>query len=123
MSNIAGEKCPSCGSEAHGYAPCSNPVVASLNAIISEQAARIVTLLNEREWQPIETAPGCAVLISRPTDKLMYRPTSAFRDATGVWRVFRSDGGNTPLPFEPTHWMPLPYPPASESEPAGRREA
>lgn len=36
MSNIAGEKCPSCGSEAHGYAPCSNPRVEELNRIIEQ---------------------------------------------------------------------------------------
>lgn len=63
-------------------------------------------------WQPI-ASHHChsAVLVGRPSDNLIYTPTSAFLDVTGVWRIFRSEGGMTPLPFEPTHWMPLPEPP------------
>ena len=64
-------------------------------------------------WQPIETAPGLPVLVSRPNDsRYFYTPTTAYRDAIGVWRLFRSSpGGMQRLPFTPTHWMPLPDPP------------
>lgn len=62
-------------------------------------------------WQPIETAPGLPVLVSRPTDRYVFTPTTAFRDATGVWRLYRSPGGSMRLPFTPTHWTPLPEPP------------
>lgn len=60
-------------------------------------------------WQEIgEYPPHLPVLVSRPTDRVRYTPTTAFHDATGVWRLFRSEGGRKPLPFVPTHWMPLP---------------
>lgn len=60
------------------------------------------------EWQPIETIPGHgAVLVGHPH----HLPTTAFLDATHKWRVFRSQGGMKRLPFEPTHWQPLPDPP------------
>lgn len=67
-------------------------------------------------WRDIETHKGChAVLVSRPTGREVYAPTTAFLDATGVWRVYRSEGGMTPLPFTPSHWMPLPAPPAENA--------
>jgi len=59
-----------------------------------------------------EDFPHLPVLLSRPDgDGLRYTPTTGFNDATGVWRVFRSEGGMEPLPFVPTHYMPLPAPP------------
>lgn len=70
--------------------------------------------LKPGEWQPIKTYEGCGVvLVSRPTNHLTYTPTTAFRDAVGIWRVFRSEAGMTPLPFKPTHWMPLPVAPST----------
>lgn len=67
-------------------------------------------------WQPIERMTGHpVVLVSRPTGRLRHEATTAFLDATNVWRVFRSEGGMTPLPFEPTHFMPLPEPPREGS--------
>lgn len=43
------------------------------------------------QWRPIETAPGLPVLVSRPNDsRYFYTPTTAYRDAIGVWRLFRS---------------------------------
>lgn len=44
MSNIVGESCPSCGSDAHGYAPCRNTVVASLNLIIENYQAELTAI-------------------------------------------------------------------------------
>jgi len=68
-------------------------------------------------WQPIDKLVGHRpVLVSRPTDSQVYTATAAFLDVTGVWRIFRSEGGMTPLPFEPTVFQPLPTPPAVEGE-------
>ena len=58
------------------------------------------------EWMPIETAPkdGTHIIVGRPG-----KPVWA-----GVrWRVMlrgrsRWDSFVGPVPFEPTHWMPLP---------------
>jgi hypothetical protein len=64
------------------------------------------------EWRPINTHNDhLGVLVSRPSDRVMYGPHAAFKDATGVWRILGSVGGMTKLRFEPTHWMPLPEPP------------
>lgn len=60
-------------------------------------------------WRPIAThSDHFGVLVSRTPDKYIYGPLAAFVDVTGVWRVLGSEGGMTELPFEPTHWMPLP---------------
>lgn len=65
-------------------------------------------------WRPIsEVADGFVYLVSRPDDRYYYEPTTAFIDATGKWRVFRSEGGCDPLPFEPTHYMKLPKRPVA----------
>ena len=72
-----------------------------------------IAAVQEAGWQDIgDDFPHLPVLVSRPDgDGLRYTPTTAFNDATGVWRVFRSEGGMQPLPFVPTHFMPLPPPP------------
>ncbi len=73
------------------------------------------------QWLPIETYKDCfPVLVSRPPDGFISTPTTAFKDVTGVWRVYRSEGGNTPLPFEPTHWQYLPRPPTKDLAAAGK---
>lgn len=65
-------------------------------------------------WMDIADVTGVfPVLVSRPADRYIYTPTTAFKDVTGVWRVYRSEGGNEPLPFEPTHYQFLP--PAPEA--------
>ena len=85
----------------------------------ADQLQRYREALEAQGWQPIETHSGCAaVLVSRPTtEREAWSATSAFMDATNVWRVFRSKGGMTPLPFKPTHWQPLPFPPLQEPKP------
>jgi len=65
-------------------------------------------------WQPIETHDGDSlpVVVGRANEKnRFYYPLSAFVDVTGVWRVLCSPGGNTPVPYEPTHFQPSPNPP------------
>jgi hypothetical protein len=68
-------------------------------------------------WQPIETHDGDSlpVVVGRANERnRFYYPLSAFLDVTGVWRVLCSPGGNTPVPYEPTHFQPLPQPPNNE---------
>jgi hypothetical protein len=75
--------------------------------------ACLILLRQQQGWQQMATHKGHGpVIVSRPSDELAYQATTAFLDVTGVWRVFRSEGGMTPLRFEPTHWMPLPSPPS-----------
>jgi hypothetical protein len=74
-------------------------------------------------WRPIEThSDHFGVLVSRTPDKYIYGPLAAFLDVTGVWRVLGSEGGMTELPFEPTHWQPLPLH-VGASQPAPKPEA
>jgi hypothetical protein len=108
--------CDDCGAkwadDEGGFVPHkdSEPVARARQALRLHEAA-------EDGWLPIEQHTGAfPVLVSRPTDREVYKPTTAFVDATGVWRVFRSEGGNTPLPFVPTHYQELPAPPVSASE-------
>lgn len=69
------------------------------------------------EWLPIEKYSGhSVVLVSRQDGEFFYTPTTAFLDATGVWRVFRSKGGMTPLDFEPTDFQYLPATPKSTAQ-------
>lgn len=56
-------------------------------------------------WQPIETAPSGKVLLYYPADsqRELSESISISYGRNDVWR-------------KPTHWMPLPQPPAVEGE-------
>lgn len=113
---------------------------AMLDAAKMLRAAPLVAPAAERPvgdgWQPIETAPkdGTPILIFDPTQggpgdaAWMVDGRSApllFDDrrfAIGYWRVWKNGGewmwGNrNSSRVSPTHWMPLPSPPAA-SRPA-----
>jgi len=83
-----------------------------------EAADAILALLSpEQGWRDVgEVKCGRPVLVSRAEDGMHFTPTTAFIDATGVWRVFRSEDGMEPLPFVPTHWQPIPAPPTKGGE-------
>lgn len=68
-------------------------------------------------WQPIETAPkdGTEVLLIGRYPSATSTPT--FSDIYHGWRSLKGHWTRWPHPFDPTHWMPLPDPPAKE----GRR--
>jgi hypothetical protein len=92
-------------SQPSGRASADAEVSAGLNAAPSAA------------WRPIAEYEGCfPVIAARPAYTAgQFGPATAFRDVTGVWRAWLSEGGNDQLPFKPTHWMTLPQPPASET--------
>ena len=61
-------------------------------------------------WRPIETAPkdGTPVLLGFPG--YLHAMHGHYED--GIWGQLDSDFGFEHLPTQPTHWMPLPAPPA-----------
>lgn len=67
------------------------------------------------EWQPIETAPkdGTPVLVFVPRDRfvavMQYKPRHNGDKIGGDWA---EDLGEQFWRFTPSHWMPLPEPPA-----------
>lgn len=63
------------------------------------------------DWQDISTAPKMeAVLVFHPYYSA-GQVRHAFRNREGYW-CLASDDGYPSLYFQPTHWMPLPLPPA-----------
>ena len=65
-------------------------------------------------WQPIETAPKDEAVIVFLTDaahgmtiEIAHRSSN---DPDGDWYAATHDG--PPIDVRPTHWMPLPEPPA-----------
>lgn len=108
-----------------GYEPwaaCGN----SLKQDDARQIARAAVARAEQAqgveggWLPIETPPprSLPTLVSRPAYSAdQFGPVAAFVDVAGVWRVWLSEGGDSPVPFEPTHWRPLPPPPGPAATP------
>lgn len=70
-------------------------------------------MLEESGWLPIETAPkdGAEILVYTRSECFYV---VAYDDIfSAPWRVRNDEGLNEAVP---THWMPLPKPPASEVE-------
>lgn len=65
------------------------------------------------EWQPIETAPqdGNPLLLWVETDD-GGEPMILYRDGNGHWLFENELIQSAPFYLEPTHWQPLPPPPA-----------
>lgn len=65
-------------------------------------------------WQPIETAPkdGTRILVTRfpatskPPINIAWWSEKRLRRGCYPWRITCKS-----LPYDPTHWMPLPQPP------------
>lgn len=68
------------------------------------------------EWQPIETAPRCRQILvfaeGRKSDD--FAIFNALFDEDGIWYAYTADfrEGMVDMCWYPTHWMPLPEPPA-----------
>lgn len=85
------------------------------------QIYRVTDPLN---WQPIDTAPkdGTHILVCQwplhgdPKDGLqMFVQNAAFwpeNGEDGEWVVYNDQTYELPVFFSPTHWLPLPAPPA-----------
>lgn len=70
-------------------------------------------------WQPIETAPKDGTWVDLWCGERDGYPAGRFENMSfrgGEWRhpsfFSHSDSYGTPLAAMPTHWMPLPEPPA-----------
>lgn len=76
-----------------------------LKSAVQGKLYAIATELDERGWQPMETAPThVTVLLDIPP----FDPMTGVKREDGTWMVgARSIIGKTP-PNEPEHWMPLP---------------
>lgn len=89
-------------------------------------------MLSEREWQPIETAPKMrTVLLFAVTDRDEHGRVRNWKMGTGFYHEGWTDGREHRLPASPwswegrhiepweplpTHWMPLPRPPAEDDK-------
>lgn len=68
------------------------------------------------EWQPIETAPrdGTSVLLFCPADDCWESYIAQGWYESGIFdRRWYAAVDENPLSPQPTHWMPLPNPPAT----------
>lgn len=66
-------------------------------------------------WEPIETAPDMTAILLFHEYYSHGRVRHGYRGRDGLWRGVNADGTEGPIRFEPTHWMPLPEPPAVQS--------
>lgn len=110
------------------YAPCGdNELIVAPDArqgladVLREAAAALATALQSisgaEGWQPIESAPKDGTLL------IGFVPNSALYEVIFIRRwpdddFWMHDMANeaVAMDVEPTHWMPLPPPPAAEKE-------
>lgn len=64
------------------------------------------------EWQLIESAPEMYAILIFHEFYSHGRMRHGYRDLNGAWIGVNADGTERELKFRPTHWMPLPGPPA-----------
>ena len=78
--------------------------------------AELAALKAENEWQPIETAPKDGTVFlgyKRGQFRECYKVT---RDDCDMWCFGGTSGADDLFPnIKPTHWMPLPKPPAIDA--------
>jgi hypothetical protein len=86
-------------------------------AILVEAAEEIMRLRRQiPKWQPIETAPKDTVVLICGFSKQGYYVADA-KLINGTWWLFEpGDNDYTCESGDHTHWMPLPPPPAQDSE-------
>jgi hypothetical protein len=89
--------------------------------VVQESLIRKSEAANEKlraalQWQPIETAPrdGTPVLVGWDTG---WWDADKCHCEDGVWGYLNSDMSFTPFNEQPTHWLPLPPPPALKEKP------
>lgn len=81
-------------------------------AALAAAQARIAELEASQQWQPIETAPknGTRILTYSPKDNEYCWKIEINKWKHSAWQA-------SPSMCQPTHWMPLPAPPALTGEP------
>lgn len=87
-------------------APTLGPVLKELSEEIDRLELEVAKLRKLTEWQPIETVPS--------GDVILYYPKQTGRNALSEW-IRTGTPADTPR-RKPTHWIPLPKPPAVEGE-------
>lgn len=111
------DPCKFCGSKNEEGAP---DLCRGADTRLFAEAATALRYFMDGGWRPIAEYEGCgpALVSSAPESRreLFSEPVSAFRDVTGVWRCLGSIGGMAELARQPTHFRPLPTPPAVEGE-------
>ena len=109
---IADKVARSFGFDKNGFVTCDpaalmNAIDSALQQAIADERAR--------QWQPIETAPrdGTKLLVFCETGIAVVH---CFKPPLGSDRWLTVDGG---YEIEPTHWQPLPPPPAIRRDSTG----
>lgn len=80
---------------------------------------QLIAYVERYQWQSMSTAPKDGTPI------MAYRDTPGFTPLTGIDVIWRDGadwffGNAAPIPFTPTHWMPLPAPPLSSGAHDGK---
>ena len=88
-------------------APTFFPLLTEAAQEIERLRKEVAKLRKSTEWQPIETAPDGNVLL--------YYPEETGRNALSEWITIGF--GRSERFRKPTHWFPIPQPPAVEGEP------
>jgi len=81
--------------------------------VVLEALRNANELLQQQQWQPIESAPrdGTRILSCRTDfeDRLLIYAIVAYEN--GEWHLQALMGGSLGVGYYPTHWQPLPQPP------------
>lgn len=88
--------------------------VAYMRAALAEAATALRSFV-DGGWRPIETAPKDETEIVGHDQKTGTSHVT-WADRWGDWYDRDSHYYSEAPPFQPTHWMPLPTPPAVEGE-------
>jgi hypothetical protein len=64
------------------------------------------------DWRAIEDCGMASrgVILGRFVPGMQAQVVGGFLDVTGVWRVLGRNGGNTKVPFKPTHYKTITWP-------------
>lgn len=92
-------------------------ILGDLRLLLTDRQPSEAPVTADDGWRPIESHGGdcLPILVGRARPARGSSVLAAFMDATGVWRVLGSYAGMDVLPYEPSHWMPLPpAPPTGE---------
>jgi Lar family restriction alleviation protein len=128
MSDAPAKRCPFCGSDKIGFSKADVGVdcgsvgceKCQTEGPIGGNEIRAIAAWNRRDpaatmalWQPIEMAPKDGTHILAVIPWLPDAKTLFWAPYANEWRCPSSERGPDPEGWLPTHWMPLPTPPAA----------